>query len=44
MRKVENDIFVVIGETNFPDWIWMVATQVTDTPFGLAFLKNFKKR
>ena len=30
-----------------PDWIWMVATQVTDTPFVLDFLENpyiLKKR
>ena len=36
MRKVENWYFLVIGETEPPDWSWMMATQVTDTPFELA--------
>ena len=30
--------FLGIGETNFPDWSCMVATQVTDIPVGLTFL------
>ena len=29
-------------ETNSPYWILMVNTQVTDIPFVLAFLENFK--
>ena len=33
-------IFVGTGETNSPDWIWIVATQVTYFPFGLAFLEK----
>ena len=42
MRKVENlEIFVGTGELFSPDWIWVVATQVTDTPFGLSVLESF---
>ena len=33
--RFENGIFG-IGETNFPDWSWMVATPVTDIPVWLA--------
>ena len=33
-------IFVGIGEANSPDWSQMVATQVKDIPFGLAFQGN----
>ena len=36
----KTSIFVGIGETNSPDWSWMVATQVTDVPFGLDFREN----
>ena len=37
-------ILVEIVETNYLDWSWVVATQVTDIPFGLAFRENLKKR
>ena len=43
MSKVENWHFPVIGETNSPDWILMVAAQVKYIPFVLAFMYNFKK-
>ena len=36
-------MFVGIGETNYQGWIRMVATQITDIPFMLSFLANFKK-
>ena len=39
MRKVIKLEFFGIGEKS-PDWSWMVATQVTDIPFGLHFQKN----
>ena len=35
-------IFVGIGEKNSPDWIWMVATHVTDTPFGVRLSRKLK--
>ena len=41
--KSKNWHFFGIGDTNSPYWSWMVATQVTDTPFGLAFRENLKK-
>ena len=45
MRKVFfNGIFVVIGETNSPDCIWMVNAQVTYIPFGLDFLGGGLKK
>ena len=40
MSKVEKLAFFGIGEINSPDWIWMVATHVTDTPFVLALMEN----
>ena len=43
MHKVENWHFFGIGETNSPDWSWVVDTQLTYTPFGLAFRVNLKK-
>ena len=39
----KNRIFVGIGGKNYPDWIWMVATQVTNIPFRLSFLKTSLK-
>ena len=44
MRKVEKKtgVFVRIGETNSPNSILVVDTQVTDILFGLAFLEKFK--
>ena len=41
--RLKNWHFVGIGETNDPDWIWMVAMQITDTPFGLSFQENYIK-
>ena len=40
--RLKTGIFVGIGAINSPDWNRMVATQVTYTPFGLAFC-DFKK-
>ena len=41
-ERLETGMFVGLGETNF--WVkLMVASRVTDTPFVLAFLENFKK-
>ena len=40
----KTDIFVGIRETNFPSWIWIVATQKTDTPLGWPLWKNLKKK
>ena len=37
----EIDVFIGIGETNSPDWICMVAIQITYIPCGLAFLSVF---
>ena len=33
-----------IGEINYPDWSWIMATQITDIPFGLVFWGGFKKK
>ena len=41
--RLKNWQFFGTVETNSPYWIWIVATQVIDIPFGLAFLENFKK-
>ena len=40
----KNGIFIGIGETNSPDWIWMVATQVTYIPFGVSLSGIFFKQ
>ena len=40
--RLKNWQFFGTVETNSPYWIWIVATQVIDIPFGLAFLENFK--
>ena len=37
-------MFVGIGETNYQDWIWTVATGVTDTPLKLEFLNKQRKK
>ena len=42
MHKVEKLDFLLEQEKKIQDWIWIVDTQVTDIPFGLAFLENFK--
>ena len=39
----KNGIFSRTGKTNSPNWIWIVATQVTGIPFGLAFMKFLKR-
>ena len=41
--SLKNWHFFGMVETNYPDWVWIVGTQVTDIPFVLAFLDNFKK-
>ena len=43
MSKFEKLTFFGIGETNDSDWIWMVATQVKDTPFGVSLSGKHKK-
>ena len=43
MCKVETLDFFGIGETNSPYYSWMVDTEVTDIPVGLAFRGVFKK-
>ena len=44
MCKFEKRKSVGIGETNYQDWSWMVATKVIDIPVGLAFIKKKLKR
>ena len=44
MRKVEKLAFFGIGEKNYLDWIWMVATQVTYITFWVSLLEKLKKR
>ena len=44
MRKVEKLAFFGIGETNSPDWIWIVATKLTDNPFGNRLYGKLKER
>ena len=35
--RLKTELFVGTGETNSQDWIWVVAKQVTDIPFGLYY-------
>ena len=41
--SLKNWHFFGMGETNFPDWSYMVYTQVTDIPVGSAYWENLKK-
>ena len=40
---LKTGILVGIGETNSPDWSWIVATQVTNNTLGLASRENLEK-
>ena len=40
--RLKTGMFFGTGKKT-PSWTWMVATQVTDTPFMSAFMANLKK-
>ena len=41
--RLKTGIFVGTRETNYPDWIWMVATQLAYIPFGVDLSVKLKK-
>ena len=38
--RLKNCNFFGSGETNYPDFVWILAPKVIDTPFGLYFLNK----